>query len=130
MAKRTLGVAMAGIGVGGTEMLPAFEQMEEIDLIAGADVNPLTRERFQARYEAKAYESIEELCDDPEVEAVWISTPNRFHAPMTIYALEHGKHVVVENVADLRKAMLSAGDGDEEGLLDEEDFLGTPDDLD
>ena len=62
--KRTLGVAMAGIGVGGTEMLPAFEQMEEIDLIAGADINPLTRERFQARYEAKAYASIEELCED------------------------------------------------------------------
>ena len=41
--KRTLGVAMAGIGVGGTEMLPAFEQMEEIDLIAGADINPLTQ---------------------------------------------------------------------------------------
>ena len=94
--KRTLGVAMAGVGVGGTEMLPAFEQMEEIDLIAGADINPLTRERFQARYEAKAYASIEELCDDPDVEAIWISTPNRFHAPMTIYALEHGKHVVVE----------------------------------
>ena len=64
--------------------------------VAGADINPLTRERFQARYEAKAYASIEELCEDPEVEAVWISTPNRFHAPMTIYALEHGKHVVVE----------------------------------
>ncbi|MYB83323.1 MAG: Gfo/Idh/MocA family oxidoreductase [Chloroflexi bacterium] len=94
--RRTLGVAMAGIGVGGTEMLPAFEQMEEIDLIAGADINPLTRERFQARYEAKAYASIEELCEDDDVEAVWISTPNRFHAPMTIYALEHGKHVVVE----------------------------------
>ncbi len=44
MAKKTLGVAMVGIGVGGTEMLPAFEQMEEIDLIAGADTNPLTRE--------------------------------------------------------------------------------------
>ncbi|MEK9659994.1 MAG: Gfo/Idh/MocA family oxidoreductase [Chloroflexota bacterium] len=94
--KRKLGMAMVGIGVGGTEMLPAFEQMEEIDLVAGVDINPLTRERFQARYEAKAYESLEEACKDPDIEAVWISTPNRFHAPMTIYALEHGKHVVVE----------------------------------
>ena len=96
MAKRTLGMAMVGIGVGGTEMLPAFEQMEEIDLVAGVDVNPLTRERFAARYEAKTYASIEEACEDKDIEAVWISTPNRFHAPHTIYALEHGKHVVVE----------------------------------
>ncbi|MEE8519493.1 MAG: hypothetical protein V3S98_10255, partial [Dehalococcoidia bacterium] len=61
-SKKTLGMAMVGIGVGGTEMLPAFEQMAEVDLIAGADINPTTRERFTARYEAKAYASIEELC--------------------------------------------------------------------
>ena len=95
-SKKTLGIAMVGIGVGGTEMLPAFEQMEELDLVAGADLNPTTRERFTARYEAVAYETIEELCEDKNVDAVWISTPNRFHAPHTIYALEHGKHVVVE----------------------------------
>ncbi len=94
--KRVLGLGIIGIGVGGTEMLPAMEQMEEIDLVAGADVNPRVREAFSTRYEAKAYPSIEELCADPEVEAIWISTPNRFHAPMTIYALEHGKHVIVE----------------------------------
>ncbi len=94
--KRALKMAMIGVGVGGTEMLPAFEQADTIDLVAGADINPRVREAFSARYEAKAYASIEELCDDPEVEAIWISTPNKFHAPHTIYALEHGKHVVVE----------------------------------
>jgi phthalate 4,5-cis-dihydrodiol dehydrogenase len=95
-SQKKLGVAMVGIGVGGAEMLPAFEQMEEIELVAGADVNPITRERFAARYEVKTYDGIETLCEDPNVDAVWISTPNRFHAPHTIYALEHGKHVVVE----------------------------------
>ena len=94
--KRTLKMAMIGVGVGGTEMLPAFEQAETIDLVAGADINPRVREAFSARYEAKVYSSIEELCTDPEVEAIWVSTPNRFHAEHTIYALEHGKHVVVE----------------------------------
>jgi phthalate 4,5-cis-dihydrodiol dehydrogenase len=94
--QRKLGIAMLGIGVGGTEMLPAFEQMETLELIAGADMNPLTRERFTARYEAKAYDGVETLCADKEVEAVWISTPNRFHAEHAIYAMEHGKHVIVE----------------------------------
>lgn len=95
-SQRKLGIAMLGIGVGGTEMLPAFEQMETLDLVAGADKNPLTRERFTARYEAKAYEGVEDLCEDKDVEAIWISTPNRFHAPHAIYAMEHGKHVIVE----------------------------------
>jgi phthalate 4,5-cis-dihydrodiol dehydrogenase len=94
--QRKLGIAMVGIGVGGTEMLPAFEQMETLDLVAAADLNPTTRERFTARYEAQAYETIEQLCEDKAVEAVWVSTPNKFHAPHAIYAMEHGKHVIVE----------------------------------
>src|SRR5438093_12798969 len=94
---RQLKMGMIGIGVGGTEILPAMETAPEIDLYAGADMNPVTRERFKERYpNAKVYDSIETLCADPEVEAVWVSTPNRFHGPHSIYALEHGKHVVVE----------------------------------
>src|SRR5947208_3021470 len=94
---KTLRMAMLGIGVGGAEILPAIDSAPGIELYAGADINPVTRERFHEKYpEAMVYDSIETLCADPDVDAVWISTPNRFHAPNTIYALEHGKHVVVE----------------------------------
>jgi phthalate 4,5-cis-dihydrodiol dehydrogenase len=95
--EKPLRMGMIGIGVGGAEMLLLMEVAPEIDLMAGADINPTTRRRFQARYEtAKVFESAEALCNDPEVEAVWISSPNRFHAEHTILALNHGKHVVVE----------------------------------
>ncbi|MPZ13902.1 MAG: hypothetical protein GEU73_05685 [Chloroflexi bacterium] len=94
---KTTRMGMVGIGVGGAEILPAMDSAAGIELYAGADINPVTRERFHARYpEAKVYDSIEAMCADPDLDAVWISTPNRFHAPHTIYALEHGKHVVVE----------------------------------
>jgi phthalate 4,5-cis-dihydrodiol dehydrogenase len=94
--KRVLKMGMVGIGVGGTEMLPAFEAMPEISLVAGADINPRIRQAFSARYEVPCYSSVEEMCRDSNVEAVWVSTPNRFHAPHTIIAADHGKHVVVE----------------------------------
>jgi phthalate 4,5-cis-dihydrodiol dehydrogenase len=94
---KTIRMGMVGIGVGGAEILPAMESTSGIELYAGADINPLTRDGFHAKYpEAKVYDSIEALCADPDLDAVWVSTPNRFHAPNTIYALEHGKHVVVE----------------------------------
>jgi len=96
-SSRTLKIGLIGIGVGASEIMPAMEAMEEIDLVAGADVVPATRERFQERFpRAKVYDSAEKLCADPEVEAVWIATPNRFHGPHTIMAAQHGKHVVVE----------------------------------
>jgi len=94
---RTLRIGLIGIGVGAAEILPAMDAMEELDLVAGADVVPATRERFQQRFpEAKVYDSADKLVADPEVEAVWIATPNRFHGPHTILAAQHGKHVVVE----------------------------------
>jgi phthalate 4,5-cis-dihydrodiol dehydrogenase len=93
---RKLKLGIVGIGVGASEILPAMEATPNIELIAGADVNPRVRETFNKRYGARTYESVEKLCDDPNVEAVWISTPNKFHAPHTIIAAERGKHVVVE----------------------------------
>ncbi len=93
---RRLKLGIVGIGVGASEILPAMESTPQIDLVAGADINPRVLETFRKRYGARTYDSIEKLCDDPEVEAVWISTPNKFHAPHTIIAAERGKHVVVE----------------------------------
>jgi len=122
MAKRKLRMAMIGIGVGGAEILPAMDAMEEIDLVAGCDINPVTRERFVDRYKgAKAYATVEELCKDPNVEAVWISTPNQFHAPHTIIAANHGKHVVVEKPMALNlqeaEAMVAAAEKNKIKLL-------------
>jgi phthalate 4,5-cis-dihydrodiol dehydrogenase len=93
---RRLKLGIAGIGVGASEILPAMESAPNINLVAGADINPRVLETFHQRYGARTYDSVEKLCDDPEVEAVWISTPNKFHAPHTIIAAERGKHVVVE----------------------------------
>jgi predicted homoserine dehydrogenase-like protein len=94
--RRRLKLGIVGIGVGASEILPQMEAMPDIQLVAAADINRRVLNTFQHRYGAKAYDSIEKLCADPNVEAVWISTPNRFHAPHTIIAVEHGKHVVVE----------------------------------
>ncbi len=88
---------MIGIGVGGAEILPAMEATPEIELVAGADIVAATRETFAGRYPvARVYDSAEALCGDPGVDAVWISTPNRWHAPHAILAAEHGKHIVLE----------------------------------
>jgi phthalate 4,5-cis-dihydrodiol dehydrogenase len=94
--RRRLKLGIVGIGVGASEILPQMEGMPDIELVAAADINGRVLHTFQQRYGSKTYDSIEKLCADPDVEAVWISTPNRFHAPHAIIAAEHGKHVVVE----------------------------------
>lgn len=45
---------------------------------------------------AKSHSSNEALIDDPELDAIYIAVPNRFHAPLAIRALEAGKHVLLD----------------------------------
>jgi phthalate 4,5-cis-dihydrodiol dehydrogenase len=77
-------------------VIPAMVAMPNVNLVAGADINPRALQVFQEMYAAKTYTSIEELCDDPEIDTVWIATPNMFHCPHVILAAERGKHVIVE----------------------------------
>lgn len=94
---RQLNMGMIGIGVGGARVLGSMSTMPTINLVAGADTNSESRTQFHEQYgDARVYSSALELCEDPEVEAVWISTPNRFHAEHVKVAAEHGKHIVVE----------------------------------
>lgn len=117
-----LKLGMIGIGVGCAEILRAISEMATIEVVAGADVNPETREKFSARYpSARIYESAEALCKDPNVQAVWIASPNRFHAEHAILAASNGKHVVVEKPMALSmqeaEAMVEAAENNKINLL-------------
>src|SRR5262245_26004675 len=46
--------------------------------------------------EVRTFTDNEGLLGDPEVDAVFVATPNIFHAPLAARALEQGKHVLVE----------------------------------
>ena len=53
-------------------------------------------ERLQERFGGKVYDNPSELIGDPGIDAVSVCTANRYHAPITIQALEAGKHVLCE----------------------------------
>jgi 1,5-anhydro-D-fructose reductase (1,5-anhydro-D-mannitol-forming) len=62
----------------------------------------------------RAYRSLDELCKDASVDAVYVSTANDRHAPQTLAAIEAGKHVLCEKplattIADAR-AMIAAAE--------------------
>jgi phthalate 4,5-cis-dihydrodiol dehydrogenase len=94
---RPLRMGVVGFGVGASAVLPTMAAIPEVELAGGADLNAELREGFRQRYPGtRVYDDIRALCDDPEIDAVWISTPNRFHCEHAIEAMQRGKHVAVE----------------------------------
>jgi len=91
-----LKMGILGIGVSGARIARAMAAMPEIELVAGAARRPELHVDFAERYGAKTYGSAEEICRDPEVQALWISTPNQFHAEHMLLAASHGKHIIIE----------------------------------
>ncbi|HLQ32574.1 MAG TPA: Gfo/Idh/MocA family oxidoreductase [Chloroflexota bacterium] len=93
---KALRVGVAGLGVGSTQILPAMEEFEGIRIAAAADVRSDALEAFERRYGGRGYRTVEELASDPEVDAIWVSTPNQFHCEHVVACAEGRKHVVVE----------------------------------
>jgi len=62
---------------------------------------------------SKIYSDYHELADDPDVEGVYVATPNIYHAPVSIAMLNAGKHVLCEKpmatcVAECEKMVKAA----------------------
>ena len=68
-APRRLRLGVAGLGRAFTLMLPTFRAHPLIELAAAADPRPEARERFAADFCAPAYESVERLCSDRDLDA-------------------------------------------------------------
>src|SRR5258708_7569014 len=96
MIEHRLRLGVAGIGRAFSLMLPSFLADARVQLVAAADPRPEARAQFAAAFSAKAYATVDELCDDPDVMAIYIATPHQFHAEQVRHAAAKGKHVLVE----------------------------------
>jgi phthalate 4,5-cis-dihydrodiol dehydrogenase len=96
MANPPLRIGVAGLGRAFQLMLPTLVLHPRIVLAAAADPRAEARDRFTADFSARAYASVEEMCADPAVQAVYIATPHQFHASNVIAAASNRKHVLVE----------------------------------
>lgn len=95
MTERSLKLGVAGLGRAFVLMQPAFAH-PKIELLGAADPREDARARFAVEFGGRTYASVEALCADHDVDAVYVATPHEFHAQNAITAAQHGKHVLVE----------------------------------
>jgi phthalate 4,5-cis-dihydrodiol dehydrogenase len=89
-------LGIAGLGLAGAFMIRAAAVHPHFVLAAAMDPQLAPRQAFSQRFGARVYDDFHGLCEDPDIEAVYIASPHRFHAEQTLAVLAHGKHVLVE----------------------------------
>jgi predicted dehydrogenase len=104
MKKVRWGVISTG-NIGVQKVIPAMQRGQFVEFVAMS-----SRDLAKARAVAsqlgipRAHGSYEALLADPEIDAVYISTPNHLHVPWSIKALQAGKHVLCEKPIGLNAA--------------------------
>ncbi len=88
-------IGIIGFGRIGAEHAAWLEKAEGIRAFAVADETPARRAMAESRG-LKTFATVDELLDDPKVDAVLVSTPTAMHFDQAMKALAAGKHVMVE----------------------------------
>lgn len=92
----TLRFGVIGLGRACTSFLPSLAKHPHITITGGADPRPEARDKWVQQFGAEVYEQAEDLCQSPNIDAVYIATPHALHAQQVICAAKFGKHVIVE----------------------------------
>ncbi|BAZ21064.1 oxidoreductase domain-containing protein [Kalymmatonema gypsitolerans NIES-4073] len=91
--------AVIGLGwIAQEDVLPAFNQTENSQLVALFSEDPIKRQELGKQYEVKtyAYEEYDNCLKSGEIDAVYIALPNHLHCDYTVRAAKAGVHVLCE----------------------------------
>lgn len=108
-------IGVIGVGMIGKRHIEQYAKVPGAQVVAVADVNEAEAQRVAAANGIEAvYTSFRELLQRDDLHAVDVALHNNLHAPVTIAALEAGKHVYCEkpmagSYCDAR-AMLAAAE--------------------
>lgn len=95
MTKIKIGVIGCG-SIAQNRHLPEYAGNEYAEIVAVCDINEERVNVVAEKYNAEAYTKYEDLLAESNVDAVSVCTPNYLHAPVSIAALNAGKHVLCE----------------------------------
>jgi predicted dehydrogenase len=111
--ERKLGVALVGLGKYSTgQLAPALQQTKLCRLVGIVTGSPAKAAKWKEQYQLADkdiynYKTFDRIIDNPNIDVVYVVTPNALHAEFAVRAAQAGKHVLCEKpmattVADAR----------------------------
>ena len=99
-ANDRINIGVIGCGGRGQDVARTFAQVGQSDnscqIVAVCDVYEKRKRQTAERYKCKGYTDYRELLQQADIDAVYIATPDHWHAKNAIDAMDHGKDVYLE----------------------------------
>jgi predicted dehydrogenase len=99
-------IGFVGMGMRGPGAVERMSHIEGVEIAALCDQYDDRVEAEQKVLEkkglprAKSYsgskDAWKQMCENPDLDLIYITTPWSWHTPMAVYAMEHGKHAATE----------------------------------
>ena len=93
---KPMNVGVAGLGTGAMNMLPELNANPHVKIVAGADPRTQATDRFKREFGGTTYADAVDLCADPNVDVVYVMTPDDMHAAHAVAAAENGKQILLD----------------------------------
>jgi predicted dehydrogenase len=96
-----LRVAIMGLGSYGSRVAEAMQECKKAKLVGVISGTPSKIRSWQSKYDIPekncySYENFDRIKDNPDIDAVYIITPNALHHPQALRVAKAGKHVICE----------------------------------
>ena len=88
--------AVVGVGSIGRHHVRIYNQLNNVHLVAVADTDETRRATIARGYKIPAYADYRELFDKEQVDIVSVAVPTVNHLEVSLCAIDHGVHVLVE----------------------------------
>jgi predicted dehydrogenase len=117
--QRKLGIALVGLGKYSTgQLAPALQQTKLCRLAGIVTGSPAKAAKWKEQYQLADkdiynYKNFDRIIDNPDIDVVYVVTPNALHAEFAVRAAQAGKHVMCEKpmattVADARRMIAAS----------------------
>ncbi len=92
-----LNVGIIGCGkIAQIRHIPEYLNNKNVKITSFFDLNKERAQALAEKYQGKAFDSLDDMLKDPELDAVSICSANTVHAEHALKALENHKHVLLE----------------------------------
>jgi len=104
-----LRVAIMGLGGYGTRVAEAMKACKKAKLVGVISGTPSKIKNWQSKYQIPEkncynYQDFDKIRDNPDIDAVYVITPNALHREQVIRVAKAGKHVICEKPMSVNAA--------------------------